>query len=226
VTTIIELKDVTRTYGSGPTATAALRGVSLTVGEGQLVALRGRSGSGKTTLLNIVGGLDRAGSGTVRVDGKDVTAMSERDRVRLRRETVTYIFQSFGLLPVLSAAENVGVPLRISGVAPRARAERVATMLTVVGLADHSRHRPGELSGGQQQRVAIARALATRPRLLLADEPTGQLDADTGKQIMRLLRSVVRSEGVTALVATHDPTLIDIADSVLHLADGTIQADG
>jgi putative ABC transport system ATP-binding protein len=226
VTAIIELTDVTRTYGSGLSATAALRGVSLTVGEGQLVALRGRSGSGKTTLLNIVGGLDRPGSGTVRVDGKDVTAMSERDRVRLRRETVTYIFQSFGLLPVLSAAENVGVPLRISGAVPRAREERVAAMLTLVGLADHSRHRPGELSGGQQQRVAIARALATRPRLLLADEPTGQLDADSGKQIMRLLRSVVRSEGVTALVATHDPALMDIADTVLHLTDGTLQADG
>jgi putative ABC transport system ATP-binding protein len=226
VTTIIDLTDVTRTYGSGPTATAALRGVSLTVGEGELVALRGRSGSGKTTLLNIVGGLDRPDSGTVRVDGEDVTAMSDRERVRLRRETVTYIFQSFGLLPVLSAAENVGIPLRISGVAPRAREERVATMLALVGLAGHSRHRPGELSGGQQQRIAIARALATRPRLLLADEPTGQLDADSGKQIMRLLRSVVRSEGVTALVATHDPALMEIADSVLYLADGTIAAAG
>jgi putative ABC transport system ATP-binding protein len=223
VTTIIDVKDVTRTFGSGPTATAALRGVSLTVGEGQLVALRGRSGSGKTTLLNIVGGLDTPDSGTVRVDGKDVAAMSERQRVRLRRDTVTYIFQSFGLLPVLSAAENVGVPLRIAGLAPKEREDRVALMLTLVGLADHSRHRPGELSGGQQQRVAIARALATRPRLLLADEPTGQLDAETSKQIMRLLRSVVRSEGVTALVATHDPALVDIADSVLHLADGTIQ---
>jgi len=223
VTTIIELKNVTRTFGSGPAATAALRGVSLTVGEGQLVALRGRSGSGKTTLLNIVGGLDRPDSGTVNVDGRDVTAMSERDRVRLRRETVTYIFQSFGLLPVLSAAENVGVPLRISGVARKTREERVAMMLGLVGLADHARHRPGELSGGQQQRVAIARALATRPRLLLADEPTGQLDAETGKQIMRLLRSVVRSEGVTALLATHDPTLMDIADSVLHLSDGALQ---
>ena len=225
MTTIIELRDVTRSYGSGATATAALRGVSLSVGEGQLVALRGRSGSGKTTLLNIVGGLDRPGSGTVHVDGRDVTAMSERERVRLRRETVTYIFQSFGLLPVLSAAENVGVPLRISGVAPRAREERVATMLTLVGLAGHARHRPGELSGGQQQRVAIARALATRPRLLLAAEPTGQLDVDSGKQIMRLLRSVVRSEGVTALVATHDPTLMEMADSVLQLADGAITAD-
>jgi putative ABC transport system ATP-binding protein len=222
VTPVIDVKDVTRTFGSGPNATAALRGVTMTVGEGQLVALRGRSGSGKTTLLNIVGGLDTPDSGTVRIDGEDVTSMSEQQRVHLRRETVTYIFQSFSLLPGLSAAENVGVPLRIAGVAPKAREERVATMLTLVGLADHARHRPGELSGGQQQRVAIARALAPRPRLLLADEPTGQLDAETGKQIMRLVRSVVRSEGVTALLATHDPTLMDIADSVLHLTDGTI----
>jgi putative ABC transport system ATP-binding protein len=222
VTPIIDVKDVTRTFGSGPNATAALRGVNMTVGEGQLVALRGRSGSGKTTLLNIVGGLDTPDSGTVRIDGEDVTSMSEQQRVHLRRETVTYVFQSFSLLPGLSAAENVGVPLRIAGMAPKAREERVATMLALVGLADHARHRPGELSGGQQQRVAIARALAPRPRLLLADEPTGQLDAETGKQILRLVRSVVRSEGVTALLATHDPTLIDIADSVLHLTDGTI----
>ncbi|MCW2931452.1 MAG: transporter [Actinomycetia bacterium] len=190
------------------------------------MALRGRSGSGKTTLLNIIGGLDAPDSGTVRVDGQDVTAMTERQRVRLRRQTGAYIFQSFGLLPVLSAAENVGVPLRIAGTAPAEREDRVARMLALVGLDGHSRHRPGELSGGQQQRVAIARALATCPRLLLADEPTGQLDAETGKQIMRLIRSVVRSEGVTALLATHDPTLIEIADSVLHLADGTIQQTG
>jgi putative ABC transport system ATP-binding protein len=226
VTPIIDVKDVTRTFGSGPNATAALRGVTMTVDEGQLVALRGRSGSGKTTLLNIVGGLDAPDSGTVRIDGRDVTSMSDQQRVHLRRETVTYIFQSFSLLPGLSAAENVGVPLRIAGMAPKAREDRVAAMLTLVGLAGHARHRPGELSGGQQQRVAIARALAPRPRLLLADEPTGQLDAETGKQIMRLLRAVVRSEGVTALLATHDPTLMDIADSVLHLTDGTILQEG
>jgi putative ABC transport system ATP-binding protein len=187
------------------------------------VALRGRSGSGKTTLLNVVGGLDTPDGGTVHVAGQDVTAMGERTRMRLRRETVAYIFQSFGLLPVLSAAENVGVPLRISGVPGRQRDERVALMLSIVGLAGHAKQRPGELSGGQQQRVAIARALATRPALLLADEPTGQLDQETGKQIMRLLRAVVRSEGVTALVATHDPALIDIADSVLNLEDGRIK---
>ena len=221
---MVDVRDVTRTYGSGPTATAALRGVTFIIGEGQLVALRGRSGSGKTTLLNVVGGLDTPDGGTVRVAGQDVTAMGERERMRLRRETVAYIFQSFGLLPVLSAAENVGVPLRISGVAPEQREERVALMLALVGLGGHAGQRPGELSGGQQQRVAIARALAIRPALLLADEPTGQLDQETGKQIMRLLRAVVRSEGVTALVATHDPALIDIADSVLNLEDGRIAA--
>jgi putative ABC transport system ATP-binding protein len=220
---MIDARDVTRTYGSGPTATHALRGVSFAVPEGRLVALRGRSGSGKTTLLNIVGGLDTPDGGSIHVNGQDVTAMSERMRMRLRRETVAYIFQSFGLLPVLSATENVGVPLRINGADPREREERVAAMLSLVGLSDHVRQRPGELSGGQQQRVAIARALAIRPRLLLADEPTGQLDQETGKQIMRLLREVVRSEGVTALVATHDPVLIELADAVLNLEDGVIK---
>jgi putative ABC transport system ATP-binding protein len=225
LTNVIEVRDVTRTYGSGPTAVQALHGVTFTVGEGQLVALRGRSGSGKTTLLNIVGGLDTPDGGSVSVAGQDVTAMGERERMRLRRETVAYIFQSFGLLPVLSAAENVGVPLRIAGVAPKERESRVELMLSIVGLADHAKQRPGELSGGQQQRVAIARALATRPSLLLADEPTGQLDRETGRQVMRLLRTVMESEGVTALVATHDPVLIDLADSVLLLSDGRITAD-
>jgi putative ABC transport system ATP-binding protein len=220
---MVDVRDVTRTYGSGPNATDALRGVSFAVEQGELVALRGRSGSGKTTLLNVVGGLDVPDGGTVHVAGQDVTAMGEHERMRLRRETVAYIFQSFGLLPVLSAAENVGVPLRITGVPARQRDERVDLMLSIVGLAGHAKQRPGELSGGQQQRVAIARALATRPALLLADEPTGQLDQETGKQIMRLLRAVVRSEGVTALVATHDPALIDIADRVLSLEDGRIK---
>jgi putative ABC transport system ATP-binding protein len=221
---MVDVREVTRTYGHGATATAALRGVTFSIGEGKLVALRGRSGSGKTTLLNVVGGLDSPDAGSVHVAGQDVTAMAERMRMRLRRETVSYIFQSFGLLPVLSAAENVGVPLRIAGVAPRERDERVALMLSIVGLAGHARQRPGELSGGQQQRVAIARALASSPALLLADEPTGQLDTETSKQIMRLLRAVVRSEGVTALVATHDPTLIELADEVLLLEDGKIAA--
>jgi putative ABC transport system ATP-binding protein len=213
---------LTRTYGTGSAATRALRGVELTVAKGQLVAVRGRSGSGKTTLLNIIGGLDSPDEGRVQVNGRDVTAMNERERMELRRGTVAFVFQSFGLIPILSAAENVGVPLRIAGAEPREREERVHLMLDIVGLAGHARQRPGELSGGQQQRVAIARALAVRPELLIADEPTGQLDSETAKQIMRLLRTVVRSEGVTALVATHDPTLLDLADTVLVLEDGRI----
>ncbi|HEY1918165.1 MAG TPA: ABC transporter ATP-binding protein [Streptosporangiaceae bacterium] len=211
-----------RTYGTGSAATQALRGVELTVAKGQLVAVRGRSGSGKTTLLNIIGGLDSPDQGQVQVDGRDVTAMNERERMELRRSTVAFVFQSFGLIPILSAAENVGVPLRISGMDPRQREERVHLMLDIVGLAEHARQRPGEMSGGQQQRVAIARALAGSPSLLIADEPTGQLDSETAKQIMRLLRTVVRSEGVTALVATHDPTLLSLADAVLLLEDGKI----
>jgi len=221
---MLDVQDVTRTYRSGPTVTAALRGVTFTVGEGKLVALRGRSGSGKTTLLNLVGGLDKPDGGSICVAGHDVTAMGERERMRLRQETVAYIFQSFGLLPVLSAAENVGVPLRIAGVTPKERESRVELMLSIVGLADHAKQRPAELSGGEQQRVAIARALASRPSLLLADEPTGQLDRGTGRQIMRLLQAVVQSEGVTTLVATHDPAILDMADSVLHLVDGKITA--
>jgi putative ABC transport system ATP-binding protein len=199
--------------------------VSFTVGAGQLVALRGRSGSGKTTLLNVVGGLDRPDGGRVRVAGQDVTAMSEHERMAMRRTSVAFVFQSFGLIPILSAAENVGVPLRIAGMPAREREQRVRLMLDIVGLSDHAKQRPGELSGGQQQRVAIARALAGSPQVLLADEPTGQLDSETGKQIMRLLRTVVQSEGVTALVATHDPNLIGIADYVLELEDGKIKTD-
>jgi putative ABC transport system ATP-binding protein len=221
---LAKVSGVTRTFGSGAAAVHALRGVSLTIERGQLVALSGRSGSGKTTLLNIIGGLDRPDTGTVRIDGRDIAAMGERERTLMRRSSVAFSFQSFGLIPILSAAENVGVPLRIAGADPQAREERVRLMLDIVGLGGHARQRPGELSGGQQQRVAIARALAGRPQLLIADEPTGQLDSETGRQIMRLIRTVVRSEGVTALVATHDPAFLDIADVALHLEDGQIAA--
>ncbi len=219
---LVEVRDVSRTFGAGHTAVRALREVSVTIRQGQLTALIGRSGSGKTTLLNVIGGLDRPTSGTVMVAGQDVTAMSERDRMLFRRTSVAFIFQSFGLIPILSAAENAGVPLRIAGTPVAEREQRVATMLNLVGLADHARQRPNELSGGQQQRVAIARALAGRPKLLIADEPTGQLDSQTGRQIMRLLRTVVRSEGITALVATHDPVLIELADQTYRLDDGII----
>ena len=221
---LVAVCDVARTFGHGGTAVHALRGVSFDVLVGQLVAVRGRSGCGKTTLLNIVGGLDAPTSGTVRVAGREVTAMTERERLLLRRSTVAFIFQSFGLIPTLSAAENIGIPLRITGTEPRAREERVRMLLSVVGLDDHAEQRPNELSGGEQQRVAIARALAGRPELLIADEPTGQLDSETGRQVMRLLLTVVRSEGITALVATHDAGIVDLADAVLTLGDGKMGA--
>ena len=213
---------ICRTYGSGHTAVHALRGVSFTVDRGQLVALRGRSGSGKTTLLNIIGGLDDPTTGRVWVDGREVNRMTERERLALRRDQIAFIFQSFGLVPMLTAAENVGIPLRIAGMRPSDRRARVAAMLALTGVSSHAAHRPDELSGGQQQRVAIARALAGRPGLLIADEPTSQLDLETGRQIMDLLRSVVRSEGITALVATHDEALIGMADKVLVLEDGSV----
>ena len=219
---LVEARELSRTFGSGHTAVRALRGVSFSVRRGQLVTVVGRSGSGKTTLLNIIGGLDRPTSGQLEVAGRDVTRMNERERMALRRSTVAFIFQSFGLIPMLSAAENVGIPLRITGVPSREREQRVATMLAIVGLAAHAAHRPDELSGGQQQRIAIARALAGRPDLLIADEPTSQLDLETGRQIMRLLLTVVRSEGITALVATHDDALMDLADEIIRLEDGQI----
>ena len=213
---------LSRDYPSGDTIIHALRGVDLEVARAELVAVRGRSGSGKTTLLNLIGGLDRPTSGQVVVDGEDVGAMSESRLVQFRRSTVAFIFQAFGLLPILSAAENVEVPLRLVRAEPRARDARVAELLELVGLAERAEHRPHELSGGEQQRVAIARSLANRPKLLLADEPTGQLDSHTGHAIMALLRTVVRTEGVTAIVATHDPALLDLADRVLDLHDGTL----
>jgi putative ABC transport system ATP-binding protein len=219
---MVTASGVSRTFGSGDTAVPALRDVSFSVGTGQLVVVYGRSGSGKTTLLNIVGGLDAPTSGTIQVAGHDISAMTEHDRRMMRRTTVAFIFQSFGLIPMLSAAENVGIPLRIAGAARRAREERTRLLLSVVGLEEHAGKRPAELSGGQQQRVAVARALSGRPQLLIADEPTGQLDSETGRQIIRLLRTVIQAEGITALVASHDTELMDLADEVLRLEDGRL----
>ncbi|MGW6458917.1 ABC transporter ATP-binding protein [Streptomyces sp. NPDC055078] len=217
---MVRVEDLHRSYGSGPAAVHALRGVSFEIARGELVALKGRSGSGKTTLLNLVGGLDSPDRGRVTVDGTDLAGLDERALLELRRDRIGFVFQAFGLIPILTAAENVGVPLRLRRADPREREERVALLLDLVGLAEHTAQRPGELSGGQQQRVAIARALANRPALLIADEPTGQLDAETGLAVMELLRAVVRGEGVTALVATHDTQLLGLADRVLELGDG------
>ncbi|WP_406455704.1 ABC transporter ATP-binding protein [Streptomyces sp. NBC_00876] len=219
---MVRIEDLRRSYGTGAGAVHALRGVSFEVPRGELVALKGRSGSGKTTLLNLVGGLDSPDSGRITVDGTELSTLGENGLLELRRDRLGFIFQSFGLIPILTAAENVGVPMRLRKADPREREERVSLLLSLVGLADHAAQRPGELSGGQQQRVAIARALANRPALLIADEPTGQLDAETGLAVMELLRAVVHSEGVTALVATHDAQLLGLADRVLELSDGHI----
>ncbi|KAB8191773.1 ATP-binding cassette domain-containing protein [Nonomuraea phyllanthi] len=222
---LVSVRGVHRSFGSGANAVHALRDVTFDLTAGTMTALVGRSGSGKTTLLNVIGGLDRPDSGAVLVDGTDVTALDEDGLSLLRREKVSYVFQTFGLIPVLSAAENVGAPLRLARVRPGERERRVALLLELVGLADHAEQLPGELSGGQQQRVAIARALAASPRLLIADEPTGQLDAETGLSVMALLRGVVESEGVTVLVSTHDPTMLALADRVIRINDGHLTTE-
>ncbi|MFJ6793473.1 ABC transporter ATP-binding protein [Streptomyces sp. NPDC091268] len=221
---MVVVRDVHRSFGGGAQAVHALRGVSFEVRRGELTALKGRSGSGKTTLLNVVGGLDTPTGGTVSLDGSDLAELDEPGLLALRRDRIGFVFQSFGLIPVLTAAENVGVPMRLRKVPARQREERVRTLLALVGLAEHADQRPGELSGGQQQRVAVARALANDPALIIADEPTGQLDSETGRSIMQLLRAVVHSEGVTVLVATHDPALMELADRVVELRDGRIVA--
>ncbi|MGI8336523.1 ABC transporter ATP-binding protein [Actinomadura scrupuli] len=219
---MVVVEGLTKVYRTGRSPVRALTDVSFTVPAGRLTAVSGRSGSGKTTLLNLIGGLETADAGSVVVDGERVTGLGESELLRMRRESMGFVFQSFGLIPVLSAAENVEVPLRLIRTPPRERDERVRLLLSLVGLADQAAQRPYELSGGQQQRVAIARALANRPRLLIADEPTGQLDSETGQAIMMLIRALVRSEGVTALVATHDPLLLAHADEVLELHDGEL----
>ena len=218
----VRVEGVSRTFGHGAQAVHAVRDVSFGAGRGELVAVRGRSGAGKTTLLNLVGGLDRADAGRVTVAGCEVTSAGERELLALRRDTVGFVFQSFGLIPILSAAENIGVPMRLARLPAGQREERTAMLLELVGLGAHAAQRPYELSGGQQQRVAVARALANDPELLIADEPTGQLDSETGRQIMNLLRAVVSSRGTTALVATHDATVLDVADRVLLLRDGRL----
>jgi putative ABC transport system ATP-binding protein len=219
---MVETRDLSRDYPMPGGVVHAVRDVSIEVGRGQLVAMRGRSGSGKTTFLSMVGALDRPTSGSVVIDGKTVSDLPESELIEFRRRKLGFIFQAFGLLPVLSAAENVEVPLRLIKADPQKRDARVRELLELVGLSKRFNHRPHELSGGEQQRVAIARALANHPDLLLADEPTGQLDSRTGRGIMEMLQNVVRSEGVTAIVATHDTTLMDLADRVIELSDGRV----
>ena len=215
---------LSKIYGSGPATVHALRGIDLDVPAGQLVVLAGRSGSGKTTLLNCLSGLDRPDTGTVHLDGHDVTAMTDDQLLALRRDRIGFVFQTFGLVPILTARENVGLPLRLRRTSVAEREARVDLLLDLVGLAHQGNQRPPELSGGQQQRVALARALAADPSVIVADEPTGQLDSRTGQEIMDLLQAVVRERGTTALVASHDPQVIERADRVIHLRDGQIHS--
>ncbi|TBN55987.1 ABC transporter ATP-binding protein [Glaciihabitans arcticus] len=217
---VLSARGVGRTFATGAGPLHALSDVSFEVHAGELIVLRGPSGSGKTTLLSILGGLDTPTTGSVWYGDQELTALGEAELVEARRRRLGYVFQDFGLIPVLSAAENVELPLRIQGVDPASRATRVAEVLDLVGLSGQSGQRPYELSGGQQQRVGIARALVARPAILLADEPTGQLDSGTAEAMMDLIGSLVASQGVAAVVSTHDPLLMKRADGVIEIHDG------
>ena len=219
-TKIIEAIDLGRTYQLGSEKIVAVNGVNLEVHPGEFIAVVGRSGSGKTTLLNLLAGLDKATSGKVLLEGDDLAKMNERQLTEIRRHKIGFVFQSFGLLPLLSAFENVELPLRISGVKAKEREKRAWEALEMVGLTPRSKHRPYELSGGEQQRVAIARAMVTRPPLLLADEPTGELDSTNARAIFGLFIEMVRTQGISVVAATHDSTLLAMADQVKEMRDG------
>jgi putative ABC transport system ATP-binding protein len=223
-TVVVAVHELSHTYGQGHSAVTALNHVSFQARAGALVAITGRSGSGKTTLLNLIGGLDTPTSGSILVKGREVTRLSEHERTRLRRHDVAFVFQSFALLPTLSALENVTLALHIAGIPVAERTRRAREMLDLVGLAARLQHRPYELSGGEQERVAVARALATVAVLILADEPTGELDTATGSEIIALLAQVVHARQVTMLVATHDAAVVAAADQAYRLADGKLRA--
>jgi putative ABC transport system ATP-binding protein len=218
--TVVEARELTRRYGEGETAVDALRGVSLDVQAGHLVAVMGPSGSGKSTLMHILAGLDEPTAGTVTIAGTVITGLVDAKLTRLRRKHIGFVFQFFNLLPMLSAEENVVLPLSIAGEKP----ERawLDELLTKTGLMERRAHRPSELSGGQQQRVAIARALVSRPTILFADEPTGNLDSKTGGEILQLMRDSVDAYGQTTVMVTHEARAAAIADRILFLADGLI----
>jgi putative ABC transport system ATP-binding protein len=220
---VVAASDVTRRFGEGDTAVDALRGVSLDVTRGKLTAVMGPSGSGKSTLMHILAGLDKPTSGTVAIDGTEVTTLGDTDLTKIRRKHIGFVFQFFNLLPMLSAEENVRLPLTIAGKKPdKAWFE---DLLRQVGLTDRRSHRPSELSGGQQQRVAIARALVSQPTVVFADEPTGNLDSATSGEILDLMRKSVDDLGQTTVMVTHDPRAAAIADRILFLADGLIVKD-
>jgi len=220
---VVVARDLKREYGEGESAVHALRGVSLDIPRGQFTAVMGPSGSGKSTLMHLLAGLDRPTAGTVEIDGQDVTKMDDGDLTELRRRHVGFIFQFFNLLPMLTAEENMVLPLELAGT--KANDGWVETLIQKVGLADRRTHRPAELSGGQQQRVAIGRALVSRPTVLFADVPTGNLDSSTGEEILALLRESVDELDQTTVMVTHDAVAASVADRILFLADGHIVRD-
>jgi putative ABC transport system ATP-binding protein len=220
---VVVAQNVTRRYGEGDTAVDALRGVSLEVGQGKLTAVMGPSGSGKSTLMHIMAGLDKPTSGTVAIAGTEITTLKDTDLTKLRRSHIGFVFQFFNLLPMLTAEENITLPLSIAG--EKVDAEWFRGLVAKVGLEDRLHHRPAELSGGQQQRVAIARALVSRPTVLFADEPTGNLDSTTGGEILALMRDSVDTYGQTTVMVTHEARAAAIADRILFLADGEIVRD-
>ena len=219
---LISVRGLVRVFGSGDSAVTAVDGMDMDVYGQELLAVTGRSGSGKTTLLNIMAGLDMPTAGTVSLDGLSLPDLRESELVELRRRLIGFVFQSFGLMPLLSAQENVELPLHIGGVGWRERRRRAAEALDTVGLGPRARHRPYEMSGGEQQRVAIARALVTGPAVIFADEPTGELDSATAMSVIEILRDTAHNRQVTVVVATHDLTLARIADRRLNLVDGRL----
>ncbi len=219
---ILTASEVSRVFGSGDTAVTALSSISLVIEQGDFLAVTGRSGSGKTTLLNLLSGLDRPNGGTVLFHGEDLAELREADLVNMRRHKIGFVFQSFGLMPLLSAQENVELPLHIGGLSWRERRQRASEALQAVGLGTRARHRPFELSGGEQQRVSIARALVTQPEIVFADEPTGELDTATARSIAETLGEVAVSRRATVIVATHDLDLAGTAQRRLVLVDGRV----
>jgi putative ABC transport system ATP-binding protein len=221
----VQLENVTKIYRLGEVSTRALDSVSLSIQEGEFTALVGPSGSGKTTMLQLMGCLDRPDSGLVKIRGRDVTRLNANQRADLRRDAIGFIFQFFALVPVLSAYENVELPLLLRGVNGKERRQRVMELLDAVGLSERVHHRPDQMSGGEQQRVAIARALATRPVLVLADEPTANLDSANGEQAMEIMRRLNQQTGTAFIFATHDPRVVAFARRVVELRDGRVVAD-
>jgi len=219
---VTKVVNATRVFKIGEVETHALRGVSLSIQNGEFTALVGPSGSGKTTLLQLIGLLDQPTTGSVFINGEDATGLDRNERADLRKGTIGFIFQFFALIPTLTAYENVEMPLLLNGAKPAERRDRVRDMLEAVGLADRAKHRPDQLSGGQQQRVAVARALASNPKLILADEPTANLDTENGKQVMEIMQKLNQQTGVTFVFATHDPRVIKYARRVVTLRDGLI----